>query len=65
MAKNFMAPDTPKTFIDFESRMSWQERIEGQLKVWQKNIQDLPASIEAHLKQLWEDNEPKGNGKQV
>ncbi len=65
LAKNLLSDNKPKAFIDFQNGISWEDRISGQLRIWQQQIQDLPASIETQIKQLWQDFQPDDHGKIV
>lgn len=65
LAKKAFSPNPPKDFIDFHGGTSWTEQLQNQLGVWQQQIQDLPASIEVQIKQLWQDVRPSGNGEAV
>lgn len=65
LAQKAFSSNAPKDFIDFHSKTPWKEQLQTQLGVWQEQIQDLPASIEVQIKQLWQDVQPGGNGKAV
>ncbi len=55
----------PKVFIAWPEGQSWVQKIQGELREWQRLSQDLPASIEVEVRRLWKDFEPNGNGKEV
>jgi len=55
----------PKAFIAWPEEQNWVRKIQGELRQWQRLSQDLPASIEVEVRQLWKDFQPNGDGKEV
>lgn len=65
LVQNFFSPTAPKAFIRWEESDSWVDRAGAQLRYWQQQIQDLPASIEVEIKKLWDDVKPDGKSQAV
>ena len=55
----------PKTFITWPEGQNWTQKVQGEMKRWQKFTQDIPASIEVEVHRLWDDYRPNGYGKEV
>jgi hypothetical protein len=54
-----------KTFIAWPKGQNWVQKMQREMKHWQKLTQDLPSSIEVEMRRLWNDFRPNGNGKEV
>ncbi|MDR3288325.1 MAG: hypothetical protein LBT22_02740 [Peptococcaceae bacterium] len=50
MLKNSLA-DHSKVFISWPSS-DWNEKIGWEIRQWRENLQDLPASVEAGIRNL-------------
>ncbi|GAB6156302.1 hypothetical protein JCM17380_50540 [Desulfosporosinus burensis] len=55
----------PKAFIALPEGQNWGQKIQGEMRQWQKLSQDLPASIEVEMRRLWNDFQPNGEGEEV
>ena len=55
----------PKAFIALPEGQNWEQKIQGEIKQWQRLSQDLPTSIEVEVRRLWKDFRPNGAGKEV
>lgn len=64
IVRTFIVPQ-PTTFIALPERQTWGEKIQGEIRQWQKMSQDLPASIEVEVRRLWKDFRPNGEVKEV
>ncbi|MDQ7096012.1 hypothetical protein REC12_20665 [Desulfosporosinus sp. PR] len=60
-----LALPEPKTFIAWPEGQSWVEKINFEVKHWQRMSQDLPASLEVEVRQLFKDFHSNGNGEEV
>jgi len=64
MLKNVWAPQ-PQVFITWPEGMNWTQKLAWEVRKWQSLLQDLPASIEAEIRQIWDEFQPDGNGESV
>ncbi|HEY8910500.1 MAG TPA: hypothetical protein VIM51_09500 [Desulfosporosinus sp.] len=64
LVRTLFIPQT-KTFIAWPEGQNWAQKIQGEMKQWQKVTQDLPASIEVEVRRLWKDFQQNGDGKEV
>ncbi|MBP1760427.1 MAG: hypothetical protein H6Q63_1344 [Firmicutes bacterium] len=64
LVQTLFAPQ-PKAFIAWSEGQSWVQKIQGELKQWQRLSQDLPASIEVEVRRLWKEFQPNGDAKEV
>jgi len=55
----------PSVFIVSPDREDWTDKVQSEIRQWQNIIQDLPASIEAEIKQMWQEFQPDGSGEIV
>ncbi len=60
----FIVPH-PTVFIAWPEGQNWAQKIQGEMKQWQKLTQDLPASIDVEVRRLWKDFQPNGDGQEV
>lgn len=54
-----------KAFISSTEGQNWSQKIQWELKRWQKISQDLPASIEVEVRRIWQDLELNGEADSV
>lgn len=64
LVRAYLVPH-PKAFISFPEGDNWGQKLQGEMKQWQKLSQDLPASIEVEVRRLWNDFRPNGEAKEV
>ena len=55
----------PKAFIAWPEGHTWEQKLQGEMKQWQKLSQDIPASLEVEVRRLWKDFRPNGDGQEV
>lgn len=55
----------PKAFIALPEGQNWEQKIQWEIRQWQKLSQDLPASIEVEVRRFWKGFQPHGEGKEV
>ncbi|MDR3271279.1 MAG: hypothetical protein LBT32_07235 [Peptococcaceae bacterium] len=54
----------PPEFISWPV-YAWQDRVDAEMKRWRESIQDLPASVEQRIKQLWPGDVARDHGERV
>ena len=64
IVRTFLLPQ-PKAFIAWPEGRNWEQKLQGEMKQWQRLAQDLPASIEVEVRRLWKDFRPIGDAKEV
>lgn len=62
--RTFIVPQ-PQAFIAWPEERNWALKLQGEIKQLQRFTQDLPASIEVEVRRLWNDYQPRGDGKEV
>lgn len=64
LVRTLLVPQ-PKEFISWSEGQNWVQKIQLQIKQWQKVTQDLPTSIEVEVRRLWRNFNPNDNAKEV
>lgn len=58
--------NTPaEAFITWSQGMDWRMKIQWQMEQWQRDLQDLPASMEAEIRRLIQDSSIGGNSEPI
>ena len=65
LVKVFIITPQPQAFITWPEGQDWKRRVQWQVQQWQRQAQDLPATVQMEVKQLWNEFQPQGDGKSV
>ncbi|MFZ3102724.1 MAG: hypothetical protein WA131_00690 [Desulfitobacteriaceae bacterium] len=63
--KMFLSTPQPQAFITWPERQDWTRRVQWQVQQWQRQAQDLPASVQMEIKHFRDEFQPQGDGKSV
>lgn len=65
LMKNVFLNTQPQAYIVWPEKQYWIERVKFQVEQFQRDAQDLPASVEIQLRRFWKDVKPVNNAKPV
>lgn len=55
----------PQAFISWPASTNFGQKLQWELDKFQRLVQDLPASLEVEIHQLWQGAKPKGDSRSV
>ena len=64
LLKNVTVPPV-QAFIFWSPGQTWTEWVQWQVRAWQQQVQDLPASLELEIRRFWQEYRPSGNSEEV
>lgn len=64
VVKMVWAPE-PQAFIAWPEKQDVTERLQWEVKKWQRQFQDFPGSLEVEVRRLFQEFQPNGNGREV
>lgn len=60
-----LMPAKPQAFIIWPEQNAWVQKLNSEVRRFQAELQDLPASIEVEIRRFWRDVQTGATGREV